>query len=233
METLMELIDKAKIEEEQSVKEDTINHSNVLRELGFTKISDKILKCIQTKNKVTAIAKQRYLKITTKMIIDFLDKKVEQYNEIAKTKNLVNSSKTQGLLYGSSLFSSSFSTIRYREMDFSSAFSVFPETNAIVDIKATKTVTIIKRTNDYCSNKPGTIGKFVWKECPIEEYDGVPPKEVLAKLKIHKDKALFDYFTIATVENIKDPLLFGKINTSDDRYFIAQWDEDILLNDLV
>ena len=114
---------------------------------------------------------------------------------------------------------------------------IFPPLWARVSIpqddKNSKITEIVKQTCDFSSRKKGTIGKFVWKECPIEEYESIPPKEVLTKLRIHKDRLLFDYFTIASVENVKDPLLFGRINETTDKYFIAQWGEDILLDDLI
>mgnify|MGYP001570389797 CR=1 FL=1 len=114
---------------------------------------------------------------------------------------------------------------------------IFPPLWARVSIpqddKNSKITEIVKQTCDYSSRKKGTIGKFVWKECPIEEYESIPPKEVLTKLRMHKNRLLFDYFTIASVENIKDPLLFGRITETEDRYFIAQWGEDIKLDDLV
>ena len=47
METLMELVNIAKIEDKQNVKEITLNVGNELKELGFNKISDKNL-LIQT-----------------------------------------------------------------------------------------------------------------------------------------------------------------------------------------
>lgn len=225
METLMELIDKAKTEDEQNVKESTLNVGNELKDLGFNKISDKILKSIQLKNKITVIAKQKYLKITTKMIEDYLNNKADEYDKIHYKID-----KNIPIVYGNDLIPNYFIT-RDTPVYFNNySLSSFTEKK---EEAPSKKIIMVKYTCDYKSNKTGTIGKFVWEECPIEEYEGIPPKEVLDKLRIHKEKELFDYFTIASVKNIKDPLLFGRINNNDNRYFIAQWGSDILLDDLI
>src|SRR3989304_3728184 len=194
METLLELINVAKIEDEQNVSDTTLNIGNELKELGFSKMSDKILKSVQLKNRITNIAKQKYLKITTKMIEDYLDNKVNEYNKVNAEINFM---KISGV-YEDSLYT--FNPFLWEK------------------ISDSRRVIIEKYTCDYISSKSDTIGKFVWIECPIEEYEGIPPKEVLDKLKIHKDKLIFDYFTIALVKNVKDPLLFGRINENDNRY---------------
>ena len=230
METLMELVNIAKIEDKQNVKEITLNVGNELKELGFNKISDKILKSVRLKNRITNIAKQKYLKITTEMINSYLDNKVNEYNKIHGIigKDSVLTDLTSSEDVGGYLIPHNISSQVYKRIHYSwSSDTSLPVRNDF------KIIIIEKHTCDYFSSQTGTIGKFVWKECPIEEYDGIPPKEVLDKLRIHKDKELFDYFTIASVENIKDPLLFGRINESDNRYFIAQWGSDIFLDDLI
>lgn len=77
---------------------------------------------------------------------------------------------------------------------------------------------------------------FAWVEEKVEEYDGVPPSYVYEKLIKAKEAKVFDYFTVATIKrNIKlpDPLLLGRIKGDDNRYFIAQWDDDIHLDNLI
>lgn len=66
----------------------------------------------------------------------------------------------------------------------------------------------------------------------IKDYPEVPPLEVLNKLREAKEKNCFDYFEIAKIESVrevKDPILFGKVNECGDYFFIAQWDDDITL----
>lgn len=83
------------------------------------------------------------------------------------------------------------------------------------------------------SNDPKKIGKFVWEEVKVGEYGGVPPTEVLEAFEMHKERNCFDYFTISSVKGIPDPLLLGRLNGSEARYFCAQWGEDVALDDLI
>jgi len=77
------------------------------------------------------------------------------------------------------------------------------------------------------------IGYFLWEETPITTYEGIPPDGVLTTLKEHKERGVFDEFVVATVEAIPDPLLLGKINEVSDRFYIAQWGNDIALDDII
>lgn len=79
--------------------------------------------------------------------------------------------------------------------------------------------------------------QFVWREVEVSQYEAIPPAEVTAALKKVKDLGLFDYYTVAKVDfekaQLKDPLLLGRIEGSDQRYFIAQWDNDVDIRDLL
>ncbi len=68
---------------------------------------------------------------------------------------------------------------------------------------------------------------------PIEEYPAVPPEEVLVELEKAQDRKCFDSFEIAYIKNVKDPLLFGRVEGTPNRFFIAQWDNDISIDDLI
>lgn len=71
---------------------------------------------------------------------------------------------------------------------------------------------------------------------PVAQYRNVPPADVLQKLREAKTLACFDTFEIATIESVKvipDPILFGRINGSGNRYFIAQWDDDVKIEDIL
>ena len=80
---------------------------------------------------------------------------------------------------------------------------------------------------------------IVWVETLLSEYNGVPPANILEALIESKNKITFDYYTIATLDisyangAVDDPLLLGRINNSNKRYFIAQWDNDIDINKIV
>ena len=88
------------------------------------------------------------------------------------------------------------------------------------------------------------VGKFLdpywleikWLETVVESYDKIPPSYVFEKLRVARNHKIFDYFTVATVSavvKVKDPLLLGRINGDTTRYFIAQWDDDIKLDNLI
>jgi hypothetical protein len=67
----------------------------------------------------------------------------------------------------------------------------------------------------------------------LKEYQGVPPVEVLGKLAEAQERKCFDAFDVMSVAKMDDPLLFGRIDGCNDRFFIAQWDTDIKIEDLL
>ncbi len=71
--------------------------------------------------------------------------------------------------------------------------------------------------------------------CRIENYDrDVPPQEVLEKIEAAKNVGCFDYFEIAFVEEVKkDPIVFGRIESCQDRFFVAQWDDDVSIEQII
>lgn len=71
--------------------------------------------------------------------------------------------------------------------------------------------------------------------CRLEHYDrDVPPQEVLEKIEAAKNSGCFDYFEIAFVQEVKkDPIVFGRIEDCSDRFFIAQWDDDVSIEQII
>lgn len=69
----------------------------------------------------------------------------------------------------------------------------------------------------------------------LESYDrDVPPQDVLEKIDEAKKVGCFDYFEIAYVEEVKkDPIVFGRIENCRDRFFIAQWDDDVSIEQII
>lgn len=66
----------------------------------------------------------------------------------------------------------------------------------------------------------------------IKNYTEVPPKDVLEKLREAKKWNCFDTFEIAKIESVvemRDPILFGRVNECGDRFFIAQWEDDVTI----
>lgn len=78
----------------------------------------------------------------------------------------------------------------------------------------------------------------------IHNYPAAPPAEVLVELQKAKEMGCFDRFEVCTlgrhtlrestpVFRMPDPILFGRIDGSENRYFIAQWDDDIKIEDIL
>lgn len=70
----------------------------------------------------------------------------------------------------------------------------------------------------------------------VKEYPAVPPTEVLDALETAQNLRCFDTFEIASIEWVKhvpDPILFGRIKGCADRFYIAQWDDDVKIEDIL
>lgn len=77
------------------------------------------------------------------------------------------------------------------------------------------------------------IGKFEYKEVGLAEYEGVPPRHVLDAIREHKSRNVFDTMVVGSVQFVPDPIVWGMVNGDTNRYFIAQWDKDICLDDVI
>ena len=69
----------------------------------------------------------------------------------------------------------------------------------------------------------------------LEKYEKIPPADILEKLEVAQEKKCFDRFEIAKVdwiEEVKDPILFGRIDNCDDYFFVGQWDDDVKFEDV-
>lgn len=76
----------------------------------------------------------------------------------------------------------------------------------------------------------------------LKDYSGIPPKEVIEKVKQAKALKCFDKFEVAsivekqhqrTIEKVPDPIIFGRVHESDLRFYIAQWDNDVRIEDIL
>lgn len=68
---------------------------------------------------------------------------------------------------------------------------------------------------------------------PIEHYQTVPPDSVLASLETAQERKCFDSYEIGYIRNVKDPLLFGRVDGTPNRFYIDGWDDDISITDLL
>ena len=70
----------------------------------------------------------------------------------------------------------------------------------------------------------------------LSSYEDIPPVEVLEKVEAATEVGCFDSFEVAQVKNVhvyKDPIIFGRIEGCGDRFFIAQWDNDVRIEDIL
>lgn len=94
-----------------------------------------------------------------------------------------------------------------------------------------------KETCTYCRQtgaQEQTYDKLQFT--PLSKYREVPPQEALLDLKRAKDMNIFDTFEVAKVESVverPDPIIFGQIEGCDDRFYIAQWDNDVKITDIL
>jgi hypothetical protein len=74
---------------------------------------------------------------------------------------------------------------------------------------------------------------------PMGSYGGIPPSDVMAETKIARERGCFDTFEVAYVqekrEHIKrpDPIVFGLVEGCTDRFYVAQWGDDVKITDLL
>lgn len=73
----------------------------------------------------------------------------------------------------------------------------------------------------------------------MELYPGLPPTDVLAKVKEAKGRDCFDKFEVAEIQpeathvKLPDPIVFGLIDGCTDRFYIAEWGSDVSITDLL
>ena len=74
------------------------------------------------------------------------------------------------------------------------------------------------------------------KFTPISDYEKIPSQFVLERIKKAKDLNCFDEFEVCTIDwvkELKDPVVFGVISGTTDKFFITQWDNDITITELL
>ena len=70
----------------------------------------------------------------------------------------------------------------------------------------------------------------------VEKYATIPPQDILDKIEEAQKMECFDTFEICKIESIheyKDPIVFGVINGCPDKFFVAQWLDDIKIEDIL
>lgn len=230
--TLMELIDECrKLEVVISDKaKESIGVAEKLKALGFNKAHLNLAVKLDKQIRLEKIAEYDYIKITNKDIEKYLEKKVARYNEECKpkSKKKADIEQAEASLYQ---WANMYAPITITTANIQPGLFHYVNQPEVAPSK-----TYISITKDTChrrSSQKGTIGYFKWKETPVSDYNGIPPVGILETFAEHKKRNLFHDFTVAEVEGIHDPLLLGRIDGSDERFFIAQWGDDIQLDDLL
>lgn len=65
-----------------------------------------------------------------------------------------------------------------------------------------------------------------------EAKDRLIPDNVLDELDKAEERQLFDYYEVLWAEEVRDPLLLGKIDGCADYFLIAEWGDDITFNQI-
>ena len=74
------------------------------------------------------------------------------------------------------------------------------------------------------------------KQTLLKDYDKVPPTHVLDALETAQAHGCFDKYEVMTIKShreVPDPILFGHVEGSTDLFYIAQWDTDIKIEDIL
>lgn len=249
MSDLMELVNECSAAADHPASRQPTETIDRLLDLGFTKASDKLLQESWRKVQLYRIGQEKYPVITNAKIGAFLDRKVEAYNKehkpkkraksddfTAETANLeIQMLSAADLLEHPQAWVQQYNAAQRRffngDLGAWNGASTPPPTGPLDYGHLGHGLLITRETCDY-RNSDG-IGKFIWQETTLADYAGIPPDHVLQMLRNVKDKTIFDYFTIAQVNEVKDPLLLGRLNGHADRWFLSQWGDDVSLDDVI
>lgn len=67
----------------------------------------------------------------------------------------------------------------------------------------------------------------------LGNYNEIPPDQALHKLEEAQERKCFDSFEVAHIKKVEDPIIFGRIHDCEDRFYVAQWDEDVKIEDIL
>lgn len=228
MKTLDEVLDGAELLKVGQPRDTGIEGE--LAGAGFQAALDNLKQKKAERVRLAKIAEHGYLYFDEAKITRFLERKVAEYREACKrhdkkkpANNEMDSIEPNGLFRA------------YMQMpSMRSMYAVDPVHYLEDEPKQTQRKGIITINKDTCCRQlsEGT-GRFVWTETPIETYKGIPPTDVLEKARLAIGHTCFDYMTVAEVNEVKDPLLLGRLKGDSRRWFIAQWGEDVKLDDVI
>lgn len=241
--------------------ESALARAEELKSIGLVAVADEIRKKALEKKRLAMIANGKYPVITPEKIQAFLNRRAEEYNKAHPKKkrdsnldtlDLINNyylhpgalSRRAGMSAAREMYESmnqlrnmQIDNMRAQQMAIQSAYSqalAFGQSGVFVGIDASMPAEAFSAaTNDVSSTAEGTVGRYMWSEVRVETYKTLPPPHAVVKLKEEKAKNVFDYFTIASVNAVRDPLLLGRLDGKSERYFLAQWGDDVSLDDVI
>lgn len=248
MNDLMELVNGCRVMPDVETKTDVSNlltKAQELESLGLMKAAKEVLAKAQREQRPSLVA--GFICVTTSDIEMFLEKKVREYDK--KHKKIEARDVAERLTSGIGLsgfgglvgFLGRYNTVAagtqqsgIGSIDDAYMRALIGGTYFLPTSDVWRANKISRKTCDYLSNKDGAIGQFVWDEVEVKDYTGIPPQKVLDRLKQVGEMKIFDYFTIASMKEVKDPIIFGRFeDDNDNRYFVDQWGDDVKIEDLM
>lgn len=256
---LMELVNDCSVMEAvDSEKMDmAIEKANELRHLGFKAVADRVMQEATKKSRLAKIAEHKYIRITNEKIGLFLNRKASaealesarrasvelQATAAARTEDQKKRGIRDLLIGGVGKAKKSVIADDFYWKNYSAGLSLsVPDFGSLAGIvtRSQDRNAVSVRTGYMTAEgvnivQLGDVEGYGWcfSEVPVYNYEGIPPASVLKTMAEHLGRGLFDLFTVATVEKVQDPLLLGRVAGCDDRFFIAQWGDDVSLDDLI
>lgn len=200
------------------------------REAGFTDVANKIEAEFSKKLKLATISELGYKMLTKKHFQDWLDALPSEAEVVEDRDRLLDyiSSGSGITVTGGNRVSMIFTGSNW--IGTSSISFDDNDDNKVVspDTIATRKEAVMAGGKRY---------SISIEEIPVENYQHIPPADVLSKIKEARECGVFDKLTVAyptAKEIVEDPLVLGKIKEMPDTWFyIAEWGDDIKLEDLI
>lgn len=227
----------------QSPKYDLLDRARKLGALGFVRVAGDLTHKVLLAEKLECIVREKYPVITPAKIKGFLERKAMAYNEdlvrrfgtrkntyASHVDHLLSNSMERMMRYMDDKIFDNVSTTPWQTLSRPIEFTAIARE---VDLPEPTPADFTVMTRDFLSPSKDRIAGFSWTEVRVADYPAIPPDNALAALKVAQAKEIFHYFTIASVNAVKDPLLLGRLEGSEDRFYLAAWGEDVALDDVI
>lgn len=250
MSDLLELVNECgEAAQERGNVEAAIVEANELKDLGFNAMAAEIMARATRKAKLNRIADLKYVVITDEKVMAFLKRKAgvvkapiqDRFDTFIKNFTMTEKSERDIMGRWSKTGPVDYSaSVGIQSLHSAMLASFAGAQNQLFDARLAGQQRDLSLNRGFGSPSAQMRAydakgdAWVWMETAVENYQAIPPKDVLVKMAEHKARGCFDSFTIASVEKIKDPLLLGRIDgVTDRRWYVAQWGQDIALDDVI